>query len=278
MRNKHLNIMLLPEGKRGLRFKISLKLAYFLGGFFILFFLLLVYLLASYGMVYQKALEADKLTLENKLLSENNARVSELQKQLIAYRDFVQKVGELAGIRNPRDKSSPLDQKDVFHAMNDENYSQIEGYDMSDLKVERFNYDPFIDNFIPEDYPVEGWITRGFVQELEGSYAEHPGVDIACKEGTEVKATACGWVRFSGWDPVYGNLVILEHKDGYLTLYAHNREILIKEKEFVNKGKVIALSGNTGRSSAPHLHYEIRKDGMPVDPQNFLAIGERDER
>jgi murein DD-endopeptidase MepM/ murein hydrolase activator NlpD len=99
---------------------------------------------------------------------------------------------------------------------------------------------------------------------------QHPGVDFAAKTGTDVKATADGKVILVGWDDIYGKLVALDHENGYTTYYGHNSKILVNPGDVVRRGQVIALSGNTGRSSAPHLHYEIRKDDVPVDPQTFL--------
>jgi murein DD-endopeptidase MepM/ murein hydrolase activator NlpD len=73
-----------------------------------------------------------------------------------------------------------------------------------------------------------------------------------------------------GWDDVLGNFVIIDHGNGFLTTYAHNKELLVRNGERVSRGSIIALSGNTGHSSAPHLHYEILRDGVPVDPAPYL--------
>jgi len=275
MGEKYLNVMLLPDGKKGIRFKLSLRLAYLLAGFFVAFLLVAAFLIASYSRVYQRAFEANSLALENRRLSEYNAKVTELENQVKAYRDFIQRISELAGVELSKGKELVPDSKKDLNLLKEKSLDSKDFY-QPDVSVGQFvnsYFDPFIDDFIPRDYPVEGWITKSFIIDKERLGVSHPGVDIACREGSEVKATAYGWVRFAGWDPVYGNLVILKHSEGYATLYGHNQRILIKEGEFVKRKKVIALSGNTGRSSAPHLHYEIRKDGTPKDPQNFL-VGE----
>jgi len=126
---------------------------------------------------------------------------------------------------------------------------------------------------IPKGQPIEGWITRGFSLNEYIFGGQHTGVDFAAKEGTEVKVTADGMVSFVGWDDVYGNLVVVDHQNGYVTYYGHNFKILINSGDFIKRGEVIALSGNSGRSSAPHLHYEIRKDDIPIDPKDFLNPG-----
>ncbi|MBO8125773.1 MAG: peptidoglycan DD-metalloendopeptidase family protein [Firmicutes bacterium] len=98
----------------------------------------------------------------------------------------------------------------------------------------------------------------------------HYGIDIAVITGTRVKAAESGWVKFAGYSSGYGYLVILGHKDGYETRYAHNSKLLVKTGQRVQQGQVIALSGNTGRSTGPHLHFEIRKNGRPLNPLTKL--------
>jgi murein DD-endopeptidase MepM/ murein hydrolase activator NlpD len=124
---------------------------------------------------------------------------------------------------------------------------------------------------IPTGVPIEGWITQGFSMNLPEFGTQHPGVDFAAKTGTEIKATADGRVILIVWDDIYGKLVAIDHENGYTTYYGHNSKVLVSLGGAVRRGQVIALSGNTGRSSAPHLHYEIRKDDVPVDPKNLLG-------
>jgi murein DD-endopeptidase MepM/ murein hydrolase activator NlpD len=95
-------------------------------------------------------------------------------------------------------------------------------------------------------------------------------VDFAAKIGTKVKATADGKVVTAGWDDFYGNVVMIDHGNGYVTYYGHNLKVLVKVGDTVHRGDMIALSGSSGRSSAPHLHYEIKKNGMAIDPKDFL--------
>lgn len=100
----------------------------------------------------------------------------------------------------------------------------------------------------------------------------HNGVDFGMPVGTEIFATAYGKVTYAGWHAGgFGLVVMIEHGFGYSTIFAHNSEVLVSPGEHVERGQVIALSGNTGRSTAPHLHYEVRTDGIPVDPRGFLG-------
>ncbi len=97
---------------------------------------------------------------------------------------------------------------------------------------------------------------------IDGMLRHHNGLDIAVPEGTPVKPAAEGVVYFSGCRNGYGNMVIITHDDGTLTIYAHNSVNLVREGERVAAGSTIALSGSTGRSTGPHLHFEAWKDGV----------------
>jgi murein DD-endopeptidase MepM/ murein hydrolase activator NlpD len=122
--------------------------------------------------------------------------------------------------------------------------------------------------------PVEGKITSRYGlrhDPIDGRLRHHNGIDIAAPEGTPVLSAATGRVVFSGFSSGYGNCVIVGHDNGFTTLYAHNSVNLVKTGDVVDKNKVIALSGLTGRATGPHLHFEVRKDGMPVDP--ILMMG-----
>ncbi len=116
-------------------------------------------------------------------------------------------------------------------------------------------------------YPVKGRITSGFGRRW-GKI--HNGIDIGVPTGTPVKASDGGTVVFCGNQGTYGNLVIIDHGAGFSTYYAHNSELLVSKGNKVHKGQTIALSGNTGKTTGPHLHFEIRKFNVPVNPVNYL--------
>ena len=98
----------------------------------------------------------------------------------------------------------------------------------------------------------------------------HEGVDFAVNSGTPIKAAGDGKVVFSGWNGGYGKTLIIEHREGLRTLYAHNSELLVSSGENVYRGQVVTYSGNTGKSTGPHLHFEVHLNGKPVDPLNYL--------
>lgn len=99
---------------------------------------------------------------------------------------------------------------------------------------------------------------------------KHEAIDVAMSVGTTIKAADGGKVIFSGTKGTYGKLVIIDHGNGYETRYAHNSSLLVKQGDRVYKGQVIAESGNTGRSTGPHMHFEIRKDGNAIDPSKYV--------
>jgi murein DD-endopeptidase MepM/ murein hydrolase activator NlpD len=114
-----------------------------------------------------------------------------------------------------------------------------------------------------------GFITRGITAPTRYSEA-HVGLDIALPIGTEVRAAGAGLVVEVGENAEYGMFIRLQHADGLETLYAHNSRIEVASGARVLASQVIALSGNTGRSTAPHLHFEVRRGGTAVDPLQLI--------
>lgn len=125
---------------------------------------------------------------------------------------------------------------------------------------------------LPSLWPleVEGYVTRGSADSSDYS-GPHPGLDVAVPIGTPIRAAGGGTVVEVGDDAKYGKFVRLEHRDGYETLYAHASQILVKQGEKIPSGRAIALSGNTGQSTAPHLHFEVRQGGAAVDPMLLIT-------
>jgi murein DD-endopeptidase MepM/ murein hydrolase activator NlpD len=117
---------------------------------------------------------------------------------------------------------------------------------------------------------VDGVISKDF--ELESlPDKEHHGIDIAASHGAPVRAAGSGVVAFAGLDSVFGQLVIIEHGGGLQSLYGHNSVLEVGAGDWVQAGQQIARVGSTGESSAPHLHFEVRRGGAPVDPREYLA-------
>lgn len=126
----------------------------------------------------------------------------------------------------------------------------------------------------PSHWPVDvpGYVTRGQVRPGDQSET-HAGIDIAVAVGTQIRASGGGTVVMAGADTSYGLFVLLRHPDGYESMYAHASRLLVRENDEVSAGQVIALSGSTGRSTAPHLHFEIRRGGRSLDPLTLVKEG-----
>jgi murein DD-endopeptidase MepM/ murein hydrolase activator NlpD len=126
----------------------------------------------------------------------------------------------------------------------------------------------------PSAWPAHGWLTSEFGVRLDPASAErsmHGGVDIATPHGAPVIAPSDGTVVFSGVEGSYGKVLVVDHGYGVKTRYGHLSEVLVAPGDKVKRGSRIALVGNTGRSTGPHLHYEIRVNGIPENPRRFLA-------
>jgi len=118
-------------------------------------------------------------------------------------------------------------------------------------------------------WPVRGSINSGFGtrRSLGGRGDVHTGVDIGARAGTPVQAPARGIVAFAGWRNGYGRTIILEHGRGVQSLYGHLSKFVVKRGQEVDQGATIGLTGNSGHSSGPHLHYEVRVNERPVNPR-----------
>lgn len=125
----------------------------------------------------------------------------------------------------------------------------------------------------PSMRPVRGPIGSRFgyrIDPFNSRQRMHAGLDFSASPGTPVRSPADGVVSFSGWDPEYGKLVSIDHGYGVLTRYGHNSQLYVQVGQKVSKYDVISAVGSTGRSTGPHLHYEVRVNGIPVDPLNYI--------
>jgi murein DD-endopeptidase MepM/ murein hydrolase activator NlpD len=129
-------------------------------------------------------------------------------------------------------------------------------------------------NVRPSLWPIHGRLLSTFGRRTDpfsGEGAFHTGVDLSCPSGTPVKVSADGVVSHAEWFGAYGRLVIVDHGDGLQTYYAHLSRLDVIAGQEVRRGQVIGASGSSGRVTSPHLHYEVRRGGTPINPYVFLA-------
>ena len=128
-------------------------------------------------------------------------------------------------------------------------------------------------NSTPTNAPGNGYVTSGFgtrSDPFNGGRAHHMGIDFDANMGDPVHAAAGGVVTFSGVKSGYGNVVEVDHGNGYSTLYGHNSQLLVRVGDLVRVGQTVAKAGSTGRSTGPHIHFEVHVNGVPVNPAPFM--------
>jgi septal ring factor EnvC (AmiA/AmiB activator) len=173
--------------------------------------------------------------------------------------------------RNPSTRATEQDLRDTFRVLTAKIDAQMLCY--ADLPRHASRVKTLAANY-PTIWPIRGTITSGFgyrTNPMGGRSGEHhDGIDIRTPSGTNVRAAGGGTVRESGWAGSYGYMVVLDHGGGVQTYYAHNSRNTVSVGQRVERGDIIAKSGSTGRSTGPHLHYEVRVGGSPANPNNFF--------
>lgn len=227
--------------------------------------IVLVVGLVFVGMTYTRlaflSVEAGRLRSDNETLRVENQKINEIEAELAHLDEVRREIEAWAGIMT--EQAQPEDHEDFTPVV-------------ADLWPRRYTYAIMKPYYVEKPVypggmlrPASGWISRGYNADT-GEAGGHHGIDIAAPTGTPVRAALDGRVMAAGWDDIYGNLIVIEHSDSLTTVYGHNEKIWVKEGEHVTKGQVIASVGSTGRSTAPHLHFEILIDDKPVDPQLYV--------
>ena len=165
---------------------------------------------------------------------------------------------------NPRALSSRLDKLSAEATRQEQSLQELQAYfqDQKSLLAST-----------PSTWPVRGWVTSDFGQRLDPYTADrvmHAGLDIAGPHGKEVAAPSDGTVVFAGLEGGYGNVLVIDHGYGIKTRYGHLASIKVKPGDKLKRGQIIAAIGNTGRSTGPHLHYEVRVNGLQQNPRKFI--------
>jgi murein DD-endopeptidase MepM/ murein hydrolase activator NlpD len=232
-----------------------------------------------------------ELVREN--LSTMAARLGQMQGQLMQLDSLGERLAGLAGVKPGEVKPNPqkanagkggpllrpdnLTANDLQHALDDlarqvevrsDTLSALEGH-MLEERIRK--------SLLPTTRPVEADVrASGFGWRLDpftGQTAMHEGIDFIAEVGTPILAAASGIVRTAERHPQYGNMIEIDHGNDLITRYAHASQVFVREGEFVKRGQRIAAVGTTGRSTGPHLHFEVRIGGAAQNPSRFLLQG-----
>ena len=256
-KTKYYTFLLIPDNERATKsLKLKTSVLRVLVVLLVITILLIAAGFATYWRVADIAIDYSSLLEENGQLKKNLAKVNELQTDIDKLKKVDQKLrSSLSGYIKMVDDT----ENEAVDALTS-NLDHMAG----------IKYDRSIFSTIPAEPPVSGFTTRGYETSSILSSA-HLGLDIAAEIGSPIKATADGIVIFSGWTYEEGYVIILKHKYNFFSFYKHNMQNLCQVLEYVKKGQVIALLGDTGQiTSGAHLHFEIWQGSRPVDPMLFL--------
>lgn len=248
---RRLSFIIVPHGDLETRtYDISYRAlrALLVVGFLLL--VVLVVMLATWWFVATQAARVGGLERELERLEDERGRVAELARDLAVAEQQYERVRQLLGVEG----STSGTQEVVLPPLRGDG----PGVQLTAGELNR-----------PSAWPLT---QSGFITQLreDAGGLNHPGLDIAVPNDTYIRASGAGTVKDAGVDAVYGRYILLDHGDGLETMYGHASRVFVSPGERVERNEVIALSGSTGRSTAPHLHFEIRKDGTAVDPLAYV--------
>lgn len=289
-RQRRISVLLIPDDNaEPYSFRLNwgiARLLLIIGGIILLH---LVGGIIGYAKLYSTYRENIELERSNTRLLEDNKRVYRLAAQLEDMNKDQSKIMNLLGVEGRNGHRDRVDLTESAANNEREELRQVQSVasQITNRVSEAATTPAVKGNFIrarksedakyspswPSLLPVEGYLSREFELDPLGSSNSHEGIDIAAKQGTLVLAAGEGRVVYAGWHQELGNVVILHHGNDLFTTYGHNERLLVREREQVKRGEAIALVGNTGRSSGPHLHFEIWQDGKAINPlQIILAL------
>lgn len=269
-KSKYYTLMFIPEDNgKSFSLRIHKLVLHTLLVFLLIFFAGLVVILSKSGEI------AAKLQLLHSVKSENERLTADI-KNMRLVSEKLEKIEILSQyLENLAISSEPIsnevlesDRKNNFNIFGKKQDSLSYIGKSSSFTVGSTSFDRLVS--IPNILPVEGWITQHF--SLDSNKLFHQGVDFAAASGTPIRATAMGIVEDVINDRYFGLMVVIRHDHSFVTRYGHCSQVLVSRNDNVNRGQTIALVGSTGRSTAPHLHYEVIKDGKYINPSDYLLV------
>lgn len=293
--------MVVPQDSKRV-FKIKIPFYVMMSGLAILCVLgfLLMYVLFDYLYIMSDFKSMDEMQERNKKLGKQlysyKMRVEEIENTMERLKTLTTKLKIISNLGESDDKDKNIySETDVIEGIDDFSMSsdaEIDGefrnmqgklrdieYKMAYQEEELTKFNEYLAEqsallaATPSIIPVKGWITSYFGNRIDPftrRMARHEGIDISTRVGTTVIAPADGVVTFAGNKPGYGLMLTIDHGYGIVTAYGHNSRFFVAQGTKVRRGMPISSVGNTGRSTGPHLHYEVRLNGVPVDPRKFI--------
>ncbi len=258
------------------RIKLSYKFLAYLFGFVIALSLLACLLFSSYIRMSWKAHDYNELSANFERL---RTRYQDLQRQSREHKQQMASLESLAsevsaayGISQPESDRGIMDSDAPNAKESIEEYNFLKAATYSSI-YHHYGY-KWQAHSQPSLWPVIGALSSSFggrSDPFSGEGAFHTGVDLQAPRGTPVHVTADGVVVSAGWSGSYGKLVVVDHGNGLETYYAHLSQLMVMAGQELRRGQVLGLSGGTGRATGPHLHYEVRLGGTPVNPYKFMS-------
>jgi murein DD-endopeptidase MepM/ murein hydrolase activator NlpD len=269
--------------------------------FYLLTFALLstTFFFCDYIQLKKKAFELARLRQETETQKSQiqffSARIEDLEKQLSKLKDFDKKIRIIANLEKGQETTSmagmggpsPSDIREKLKSEKDEKgLIQQMRTDVERLQSEAISREESLSELekllhtkkemlthTPSVWPVMGWVTSGFgfrTNPFTGLTQMHEGLDISNRVGTPVVATADGIISDTGNDWVHGKILVISHGFGMTTRYSHLSKVMVRVGQKVKRGDKVAEVGTTGRTTGPHLHYEVRLNGIPVNPMRYI--------
>ncbi|MDP8239846.1 MAG: M23 family metallopeptidase [Candidatus Hatepunaea meridiana] len=274
--SSRLNIIIVPDkGGDTKRYRLSVFWLKFFAVIAGIIILALIAGVLSYSRIAQRALDYDRLNAKNEQLEIENQRIIRVAREVEQSRQILaQIIRSLGGHLDVGRLSYSDTLLNAQATLRDGDFAKDADFL---LGGDSYAVERIMAYSMPTCMPAEGFISQGFHQDYLFPERSHLGIDIAGKTGEPIVAAAAGRITFSGWTPYFGKCIIIAHRNGYLTFYGHNLLNLKSVQNEVRRGEPIALLGTTGQSSAPHLHFEIWKDGVPVDPMEFVQDNNNDD-
>ena len=264
MKGKYYKVQIIPEDSKEIKsYRVNTKWFLFLKIFLVVLIVASGFLIYNAGRIGRMMVNYEKIRTANGQLVKQNANYEELFLRIDSLWVLEERIQNILGtfIENDSNKINSLIDKSRFaHTPSekiDVDYEGIQGWKSMEEKS-RLEH-------IPNVIPVVGIVSKKY-NEVD----DHLGTDFSAQIGNPVFASGSGVVEFAGPKNELGNTVVINHQNGYVTSYSHLKDIRTRKGRNVGKGEIIGTVGNTGNSSAPHLHYSITKDGKEMDPELFI--------